>query len=170
VIRRLRCISFVCVCLLSSPVLAQEMTDEFPYDHYQSTTLATLEKEADRIKEESGQAANLDAKVVIPAERFRLRLVFAGDVRPLSQENKSFLKFVAGVLRHIPAKQWELYTHEIHIKRGASDLWFPIQGEILKTLVPKLSPGTEFDAYVFWLGESSGQEVCAINAARTFKR
>jgi hypothetical protein len=163
-------IKIVCAFLVTFSVLAQEMTDDFPYDRYQPTTLAALKKEAESIKAESGQAANLKAKVVIPAERFRLRLEFMGEVRPLSNENKSFLEFIAGVLRHIPAKQWELYTHEIHIKQGASDLWLPIQGGILKTLIPKLSPGAEFDAYVFWLGESAGQEVCAINAAHTFKQ
>jgi hypothetical protein len=157
--------------LFSLPIVAQEACDDFPCDLYQPSTISALAKEAGNIKANAGQSTDPNATVIIPVERFPLRLEFVGDeVRPLGKENKTILAFIEKVFPHIPTEQWATYTHEIHVKEDAIDLWLPIQGQILKTLIPVLLPGMKFDAYVFWLGEKGGQQICVINTARTFKQ
>ena len=169
---RLQLFGLLLAIVFLSPVAAQEASNDFPYNAYKPSSISALTKEAQRTKAQSVDLflSNNDVKVIMPVESYRLRLTFVGEVRPLVKETRLFLEFIAKVFPHIPEKQWATYTHEIHVKEGSTDMWQPIQGQILTTLIPALSPGKQFDAYVFWLGENNGQQICVINAATTFKK
>ncbi len=142
----------------------------FNLELYKPTTIAALAEEARKTKEQVGHAPTAEDTVVMPVERYRIRLSYAGAVRTLSAENKGFIQFVAKSFPHIPSEQWVAYTHEIHVNEGATQLWLPIQGRVLETLIPALPSGAEFEVYVFWLGENRGQQVCVINTAKTFAK
>jgi hypothetical protein len=160
------------VFAFSPSATAQETSNDFPYNLYQPSAISALAKKSQKLKAASAQffLDGKDDKVIIPAERYRLSLSFVGEVRPLMKKTRLFLELFAKKFPHIPAQQWATYTHEIHVKEGSTDLWLPIQGQILPTLILALSSDKEFDAYVYWLGENEGQQICVINSARIVKK
>ena len=147
-------ISLIAVLMLLTPFLAKA----FDYEAYQPVE---LERVVTKIEvDPNGTTYHIDGAY----PRYRSRVTFTGQIRPLAGEVRTLVTYWAASMRHPPAIV-ELYQSEIEVVQGAERYWMPIQKQLVDAFLKEVDPYGHVTVYVLFMG---GIDLTAVFAVSGF--
>jgi hypothetical protein len=137
-------------------LLSVHAVAEFDYGSYRPSSLAQVQ--TDQKKTQSSKW-NITASAEF---KYRIRLLFHGDHRPIELTKKELLARWVKALRLEPTVT-NLFQHEIRVSEGDVVYWLPIQETLLEPLKDAVGRNAECDFFVTWIGSTRTTFVFLVN-------
>ena len=135
--------------MLSLGVTLTANAADFDFSAYKRTTIAGFLE-----KHKTTECRKLsEPTTVISAVPHKYSIVtnFSRDLRPLTQENKEFLKKYGKAIRS-NQQIVEMYKNEVLVQENGVDYWVPVQEQLIPALGEELKQGQRFVLYVVLIG------------------
>ena len=137
---------------------------DFDFDRYQPTSYAQVLGHVRPMV--AGQLGDGTLFLVDPdAHPWRLRVAYAGEVRPLRAGIRRVISDWVTTRSAAPSYR-ALFDHEVAFETHEGRIWLPVQTQLLDDLAAEARAGTPVELYVTLLGSLDEEPVLTVNEFR----